>query len=195
MNNNVDLNPLPPYASEWLLPADFDHLTSSIASRHEPNASPYRRWLLTQYRANPTIPFNTLDGPHDGLPERLMLAAQSMPTAAPGHPGHPQHCLKRDIVVGLGYQLASLDLWHKTHKANALHSGLEPITRGNVAAAEAVRTRQKHTLEAASCVFYITAVFWSMGWTGTINLPPEHPVSWIPYTAAPGSATSKPART
>ncbi|KAF8276541.1 hypothetical protein DL93DRAFT_1698549, partial [Clavulina sp. PMI_390] len=50
-------------------------------------------------------------------------------------------------------------------------------------------------LEAASCVFFITALLWSLGWTSTVEPLAEGPISWRPYTVSPEDVPSLANRT
>ena len=68
---------------------------------------------------------------------------------------------------------------------------MEPITLLNIEAVDDLALRLRHGLEALDCLFFITAIFFSIGHVETPHLAPKSPMSWVPYTILPTYLPSK----
>ena len=189
------LDALPPSARAWLLPGEFNHLTVHTAARYDPHALPYTQWVAAVKRSMPLAPA-CIEGPVEELPNRLCVAFNQ--TCASSSPVHTKQYIteKREVLNGLGLQIVNLGLWSSGEPPiSRLLSGIEPLNSLNVEAADDSTLRLRHGLEALDCVFFITAIFFSIGHVETPYSPPESPVSWVPYTILPSYLPSKLDRT
>jgi hypothetical protein len=185
------LDALPPSARAWLLPSTFNHLATHTAMRYDPHALPYTQWVAAVKRSMPLTP-TCIVGPVEELPNRL-CAAFDQACASPS-PTHTRKYVdvKREVLCGLGLQIVNLGLWSSGGPPiSRLLSGIEPINASNVEAADYSTLRLRHGLEALDCVFFIAAIFFSVGYVETPYSPPESPVSWVPYTIPPSCLPSK----
>jgi hypothetical protein len=137
-----------------------------------------------------------LEGPVEELPTRLKIAFEA--ACAQSSSSHPHRYVaeKKDVLHGLALQIINLGLWGTgAPPLSPFLLGLEPINRTNVMDAHASRLSLRHGLEAIECVFFITSIFFSVGYVETPPSPMESPVSWIPYTIPPSDFASKVERT
>jgi hypothetical protein len=103
---------------------------------------------------------------------------------------------KGEVLHGLGLQILNLGMWVSGQlPLSRLLLGMEPLTPWNVETADDSKLRLRHGLEALDCVFFITAIFLSVGYVQTPYSPPESPVSWVPYAVLPSNLPSKLDRT
>ena len=186
---------LPPSVHAWLLPIEFNHLTEHTAARYDPQALPYTQWVASVKRSMPLAP-SCIEGPVEQLPNRL-CAAFKQACASPSPPDTKQYIAeKQEVLYGLGAQIVNLGLWSSGEPPlSRLLSGMEPINLLNVEVVDDSALRLRHGLEALDCLFFITAIFFSIGHVETSYLAPESPVSWVPYTIPPAYLSPKLDRT
>lgn len=194
-NSNCYPDVLPPSARAWLLPADFNHFAASIAERHQPQALPYTLWVAAVKRSIPLAPA-CIDGPVHELPKRL-LAAFSQACASSSTANSNLYVReKQEVLSGLGLQIVNLGLWGPGQPpVFSVLLGMEPLNSLNIEAVDDSRLRSRHGLEALECIFFITAIFFSVNSIDTPSSPAESPVSWIPYTVSPSKLPTKVERT
>jgi len=180
---------LPPSAGAWLLPADFSHLALRTSDHHDPEAPLYMQWITSVKRSMPLAPA-CIEGPPEELPSRLRHAFDQACARLP--PTHTKQYIaeKQEVLQGLGLQIANLGL-SGSGLVSQLLLGQQPINLSNVDAADYSSLRSRHALEALDCVFFITAIFFSVGHIGTPHSSPASPVSWVPYTIPPSSLPPK----
>src|SRR5271170_102326 len=176
------LDALPPSARAWLLPGEFNHLTVHTAARYDPHALPYTQWVASVKRSMPLAP-SCIEGPVEQLPNHL-CATFKQACASPSPPDTKQYIAeKQEVLYGLGAQIVNLGLWSSGEPPlSPLLLGMEPINLLNVEAVDDSALWLRHGLEALDCLFFITAIFFSVGHVETSYLAPESPVSWVPYT-------------
>ena len=165
------------------------------AARYDPHALPYTQWVASVKHSMPLAPA-CIEGPVEELPSHLCDAFDQACALLP--PAHPkQHITeKQEVLQGLGLQIVNLGLWSAGQPPiSRLLSGMEPINSLNVEAANDSSLRLRHGLEAFDCIFFITAIFFTIAHIRTPYSPSEFPVSWVPYTIPPSCLPSKVDRT
>ena len=133
-----------------------------------------------------------LEGPVSELPSRLTAAFSQVCSSS--STAHTMQYIKekREVLHGLGLQILSLGMWGSGQlPLSRLLLGMEPITLLNVETADDSKLQFRQGLEALDCVFFITAIFLSVGYVQTPYSPPKSPVSWVPYTVLPSNLPSK----
>ena len=137
-----------------------------------------------------------LEGPVSELPSCLTAAFSQVCSSS--STAHTTQYIeeKREVLHGLGLQILSLGMWGSGQlPLSRLLLGMEPITLLNVETADDSKLQFRQGLEALDCVFFITAIFLSVGYVQTPYSPPKSPVSWVPYTVLPSNLPSKLNRT